>query len=149
MCAAALRIVGGWWGPSGPHSPPYPHLPLGLRQLEHLLPHGEESLALVLEANARGLHGLHTQLPLALPMKELDTEWWGGEPRLAQPALPPPQPPAHLQGVDTGPDVIVRLLTEGCQRTRVSLHALLQADLLGNGEWVLEPTLGRLFSRNR
>lgn len=45
-----------------------PHLPLGPRQLKDLLPHREEPLALVLEANLCGLHSLNTQLPLAPPM---------------------------------------------------------------------------------
>lgn len=50
-----------------------PCLPLGPRQLEDLLPHGEQPLPLVLEANVCGLHGPHAQLPLAAPMQELDT----------------------------------------------------------------------------
>lgn len=54
------------------------YLPPGLGQLEDLLPHGEEALVLVLEANAYGLHSLNAQLPLAPPMQELDMGWGVG-----------------------------------------------------------------------
>lgn len=53
------------------------HLPLGPGQLEDLLPHREQPLALVLEADSCGLHGPDTQLPLAPPVQELDRECGG------------------------------------------------------------------------
>lgn len=87
----------GWRG--RPSTPRPACLPLGPGQLENLLPHGEKPLALVLEPDPRSLHGPHTQLPPAPPVKELDTGWWelvrGGLPRLTR-----PRPPAHLP---TGP----------------------------------------------
>ena len=136
------------------------YLPLGLGQLEDLLPHGEESLALVLEANACGLHSLNAQLPLAPPMQELDMGLGGGAVRvadphpcrnwtrrwcgeggvLAAPAPPPPRPPAHLQGIDAGADVVVCLLAEGRQCARVGPHAPPQGDLQGSESVSVPPT---------
>lgn len=93
-----------------------------------------------------GLHIPHTQLPPAPPMQELDTErWW-----VRGSILPTPCPiwaPAHLQSVDAGADVIVCLLTEGCQCTRVRLHALPQGDLWEGPEcWGSDPTPCPRFS---
>lgn len=51
---------------------------------------------------------------------------------LAAPS-PAPEPPAHLQGVDAGADVVVRLLTEGRQSAGVSPHAPPQGDLQRGG----------------
>lgn len=58
-------------------------LPLGPGQLEDLLPHGKEPLALILQANACALNGLNTQLPLAPPVQELDMG--SGRVRMADP----------------------------------------------------------------
>lgn len=53
-------------------------LPLNLWELEDLLPDGEETLVLVLQANLHHLHHLHTQLLLASAMQELQQKQGGG-----------------------------------------------------------------------
>lgn len=131
-----------------------PCLPLGPRQLEDLLPHGEQPLPLVLEANVCGLHGPHAQLPLAAPMQELDTGVGAVRSHRA-PLAPARPPPTHLQCIDAGADVIVCLLTEGRQCAWVGLHALPQGDLREMRGWAppsprpQNPTLWSLFPRSR
>lgn len=58
------------------------------------------------------------------------------------PPVPPHHsqlPPAHLQGVDAGSDIVVCLLTEGCQGTRVGLQALPEGDLQETRAWLSTP----------